>query len=417
MPAADSRTDPSEPSRPLHGVRVVDLTTVLFGPYASQFLGDYGADVIKVETPEGDSTRRTGEALRPGMASGFVSVNRNKRSIVLDLKRSAGREALMKIVEGADVLMHNIRPQKLAALGLDAGTVRARCPHLVYASLNGFSEAGPYAGRPAYDDIIQGMCGLSDLVRRRTGEADFLPTTVADKVCALIAVHAILAALAGRQHSGRGSAVEVSMFEAMTGFTLLEHLCGATFVPARGATGYARALAPSRRPYRTRDGYLCLMPYTDAHWSRFLTEVGRADLAADPRFAGMHARTRNIEVLYALTAGFVAERTTQQWVETCTRLDLPYGRVNTLDELLTDPHLEAVGFFGELPAGDGESSMRLMGTGVRFDGRPMPVRPPPALGEHTRELLREAGLDEHAIDALIEAGAAREAAPARPDRD
>ena len=392
-------------------MRVIDLTTVLFGPYASQFLGDYGADVIKVETAQGDSPRRTGEARSPGLAAGFIPVNRNKRSVVLNLKLPAGRAALARLVAGADVLMHNIRPQKLAAIGLDPATVRAANPRLIYASLNGFSEAGPYAGRPAYDDIVQGMCGLADLMRRQTGEPRFLPTVAADKTCALMAVHAIMAALIARARDGTGSQVEVSMFEAMTGFTLIEHLGGQAFSPPSGPAGYSRVLAPSRRPWRTRDGHLCLMPYTDAHWARFFGEVGRPELATDPRFADMRARTENIEVLYALAAGFVAERTTAQWTEALTRLDIPHGPVNTLEGLFSDPHLQATGFFQELPAGDGHSMMRLAGNGIRLDGRTAAMRAPPRLGEHTRELLREAGMDDNAIDALIAAGAAAEAPP------
>ena len=408
-----NRAPADSPLSPLQGVRIIDLTTVLFGPYASQFLGDYGADVIKVETPQGDSPRRTGESREPDMAAAFLSVNRNKRSVVLDLKRPQGRAALMQLVEGADVLMHNIRPQKLAALGLDPALVRARCPRLIYASLNGFSEAGPYAGRPAYDDIVQGLCGLSDLMRHQSGEPRFLPTVAADKICAHTATHAILAALMTRARTGVGAQVEVSMFEAMAGFTLIEHLCGQTFIPSAGPAGYARALAPSRRPYRTSDGYLCLMPYTDAHWARLFAEVGRPELAADPRFTGMQARTRNIEVLYAMTAGFMAERSTAAWVEALSRQDIPHGQVNSLDDLLTDPHLRAVGFFHEAPAGDGQSMMRLAGTGIRIDGQTAPLRQlPPRLGEHTREALREAGLSDADIDGLIACGAAAQA-PAR----
>lgn len=405
---ADTHTRPDSPA-PLKGMRVIDLTTVLFGPYASQYLGDYGADVIKVETPAGDSPRRTGQSVLPDLAAGFISVNRNKRSIVLDLKTAPGREALMRLVDSADVLMHNIRPQKLGAIGLDPAQVRGRNPRLVYASLNGFSEAGPYGGRPAYDDIIQGMCGLSDLMGRQTGEVRFLPTVAADKTCAMVAVHAILAALLERERSGVARQVEVSMFETMVGFTLVEHLGGRSFEPANGPTGYSRALAPSRRPYRTSDGYLSVLPYTDTHWSRFFAEVGRPELARDERFATMQARTVNIEVLYAMTGGFIAERSTAQWLEACARIDIPHGPVISLDDLLLDEHLRAVGFFDEVPAGDGVSTMRLPGNGVRFDGRTREVRrSPPRLGEHTRGLLLEAGYSAEAIDALVASGAARE---------
>jgi len=395
-----------QPLRPLQGIRIVDLTSVLFGPYASQFLGDYGADVIKVETLIGDSTRRTGEALQPGLAVQFMSVNRNKRSIALDLKRADGRAALQRIIDGADVVMHNIRPQKLAGIGLDPAALRARNPRLIFASLIGFSESGPYAGRPAYDDIIQGLCGLADLMQRQSGEPRFLPTVAADKVCAMIATHAILAALMERARSGEGSDVEVSMFESMVGFTMIEHLSGQTFDPPTGTTGYSRALAPSRRPYRTQDGYLCVMPYTDDHWRRFFEGVGRSDLAADARFSDMPSRTRNIEVLYALTGGLMAEHTTAHWLEFLQRVDIPHGRVNTLDDLLTDPHLHAVGFFRHLPAGQEGSTVRIAANGVRLNGETATVRTPPRLGEHTREVLAQAGLTATEIEALITSGTA-----------
>ncbi|AYC34094.1 CoA transferase [Pseudomonas cavernae] len=399
----------TKPGSPLHGVRVIDLSSVMFGPYASQYLGDFGAEVIKVETPLGDSTRRTGPSRAPGMASVFLGLNRNKRSVVLDLKQAAGRDALQRLLEGADVLMHNIRPQKLGALGLDAATLRERYPRLVCASLNGFGESGPYAGQPAYDDIIQGMSGLVDLVQRQTGESRYLPTAAADKIAGLVAAQAILAALLGRAQSGQGCQVEVPMFEVLSSFSLVEHLAGQTFQPPTGGTGYARVLSADRRPYRTRDGHLCVMPYTDEHWARFFAEVGRPELAADPRFAGMDARTRHIDELYGLLAEFLAQRSTADWVAACARIDIPAARVNSLDDLLADPHLQAVGFFQELPNGDGRGAVRLPGTGVRFDGQSRPFSAPPRLAEHTCDVLNAAGFNEQEIAGLLASGAARQA--------
>jgi crotonobetainyl-CoA:carnitine CoA-transferase CaiB-like acyl-CoA transferase len=401
---------PPTADQPLRGIRVVDLTTVIFGPYASQYLGDYGADIIKIETETGDTTRAGAEAVVPGVASGFISTNRNKRSVVINLKQAKGRAALLRIVDGADVVMHNIRPQKLAAIGLDPATVRARNPRVIYASLNGFSEAGPYAGRPAYDDIVQGMSGLADLMQRASGQPGFLPTIAADKTCANVAVHAILAALMGRERTGQGTSVEISMFETMAGFAFIEHMGGQTFVPGTGPTGYARVLSPQRKPFRTRDGYLCLMPHSTAHWMRFFTAAGHPELAADPRFANHAERTRNVEVLYGHLAGILVGRTTKEWMAFCTEHDVPHGPVNTLDDLFTDPHLDAVGFFRSVPAGDGHSTMRLTGNGVRFEGEMLPVRrSPPRLGEHTREVLKEAGLERAEIDELLAEGVARQA--------
>ena len=397
------------PALPLQGVRVVDMSTVLFGPFASRWLADYGADVIKVEPPEGDSTRTTGLAREPGMATGQHMVNRNKRCVVLDLKQPGGRDALLRLLEGADVLMHNVRPQKMRALGLDAPTLRARFPRLVHATLTGFSTNGPYGGDPAYDDIIQGMCGLADLMRRQTGEVQYLPTVAADKISGIVGAQAILMALVVRARTGVGSEVEVPMFECLADFTLLEHLGGHVFVPPQGAPGYARVLSRWRRPYRTLDGHVCVMPYTTEQWHRLFAEAGVPELAADPRFADMKTRTQNIDVLYGLLAEIVARRTSQDWLEACRRLEIAAAPVNTLESLADDPHLRAVGFFQEIPDADAGGAVRVTRPGVRFDGQPARVGAAHRLGQDTREVLREAGLADAEIDALVRTGAAREA--------
>jgi crotonobetainyl-CoA:carnitine CoA-transferase CaiB-like acyl-CoA transferase len=393
---------------PLEGVRILDLSSIVLGPYASQILGDYGADVIKIEVPEGDSTRRTGPAREPGMAAIYLGVNRNKRSVVLDLKRPEAREALLALVDTADVFMHSIRPQKLPALGLDPAALMARNPRLVYAGLHGFAQDGPYGGKPAYDDIIQGLSGLAALMERQSGRPGYLPTVAADKTCGLIAAHAILAALFARERTGRGSFVEVPMFESLVSFVLVEHYYGRHFEPALATPGYPRVLAPWRRPYKTLDGYVCMMPYTDAHWVQFFAEVGRPELAVDARFVDIAARTRNIEALYALAGEFIAGRTTAAWLETCERLDIPAAPMHRLEDLESDPHLAATGFFRTLHD-DASGAVRFPGAGVRFDGRPLDPKMPPRLGEHTREVLREAGLPDSRIEALAATGAARAA--------
>ena len=386
---------------PLQGVKVLDLSNVVFGPLASQSLADYGADVIKVEPPEGDSTRHTGPSTEVGMSAVFLGSNRNKKSVVIDLKQPAGREALMALVADADVFMHSMRPQKLAALGIDPDTLTALFPRLVYAGLHGFTQGGPYAGRPAYDDVIQGMSGLSALMEQQGGEARYLPTIAADKTCALVAAQAILAALFQRERTGRGCFVEIPMFETMVAFNLVEHLYGRHFEPPLGDAGYPRVLAPWRRPWRTADGHICMMPYTTQHWQRFFTEVGEPALVADPRFADMAARTRHIGELLALAGGFVARETTANWLVTCDRLEIPAAPIGRLDDLPDDPHLVATGFFAKLQD-PRMGTLRFPGVPVKFDGVRPPVRMPPRLGEHTRESLAAAGWSDARIDSLME---------------
>ena len=385
---------------PLEGVRVVDLSAVVLGPYASQTLADYGADVIKIEPPEGDSTRNTGPSTEPGMGAIFLGVNRGKRSVVLDLKRADEREMLLRLVDTADVVMHSIRPQKLKALGLDPEALMARNTRLIYVGLHGFGEDGPYGGQPAYDDIIQGMSGCAALMQQQGGSPRYFPTVAADKTCGLVATHAILAALFGRERTGKGTYVEVPMFEAMTAYNLVEHYYGHHFQPPLADTmGYPRVLAKHRKPFATRDGFICMMPYTNAHWHRFFVETGYADAAADSRFTTIGERTKNIEALYELAAGIIATRSTAEWVSLCARLEIPAARVNALDDLEDDAHLRATGFFQTI---DDPKMGRLSfpSPPARFDGQQIPVRMAPRLGEHTEAVLRE-----------LAAGAAPQAAP------
>ena len=390
---------------PLHGTVVVDLSTVVFGPLASQILADYGATVIKVETPAGDSTRHTGPTLEDGMAAMFLGCNRSKHSVVLDLKQAAARQALQQLVASADVFMHSMRPQKLAKLEIDPQTLHARYPRLVYAGLHGFSQDGPYAGRPAYDDVIQGMSGVADLMLQQTGEARYLPMVAADKSCGHVAAHAILAALLRRERTGQGGFVEIPMFESMVAFNLVEHMYGQHFVPARSSTGYPRVMAASRRPYATADGHVALMPYTDQHWQRFFAEVGQPELAQDTRFSTMAQRTIHIGELLSLAAEFIREKTSAHWLETCERLEIPAAPIARLDELQTDIHLQATGFF-QTVQDPSMGEIRLPGVPVRFDGQRPPVSMPPRLGQHTIELLQQCGLADAHIQALLASGAA-----------
>ncbi|MGE0484130.1 MAG: CaiB/BaiF CoA transferase family protein [Gammaproteobacteria bacterium] len=386
---------------PLAGFRVIDLTSVLFGPYTTQLLGDLGADVIKVEAPEGDVTRNIGPARHAGMAAGFLGVNRNKRGIVLDLKRAAARAALWRLVEGADVFVHNIRPQKIQGLGFDVDAVMARRPTIVYGALHGYLEGGPYAGRPAYDDVIQGECGMAHAFALRDGKPALAPTVIADKSAGLIAAVALNAALVKRLRSGRGVYVEIGMFEALAAYTLVEHQFGSLFVPPEGGPGYSRVLSPERKPFPTADGHICMLAYTDRQWRAFWQLAGQPGTADDPRFLTMAERTRHIDALYALAGAVLATKTSAWWLEALAAAEIPCGRINTFDDLRRDPQLDAVGFFRPYTH-PSEGELEVPDNGVRIDRAALPLRhPAPTLGEQGEAILREAGLDEATIRAAL----------------
>ena len=387
----NSARTPSISQLPLQGLRIVDASVVVMGPYASQWLADLGAEVIKVESPEGDSTRYTGPGHEHGMSALFLGVNRNKKSVVIDLKQPDGPKALQQLIATADVFMHSMRPQKLAAVGLDPEPLLAKFPRLVFAGLHGFTASGPYGGKPAYDDIIQGLSGNADLMAQQSGVARYFPSIAADKTSGLVAAMAILAAVMKRQATGQGGMVEVPMFESMVAFNLVENFYGEHFEPPLSEPGYPRVLADWRRPYGTLDGHICMMPYTNAHWQKFFEGVGRSDLARDARFASMSARTQHIEALYELTGQIVSQHNTAHWLDLCERLEIPAARMNTLADLKADPHLQATSFFSELqdPA---MGALRFPGVPVLFDGARPPVNGVPRLGEHTHAVFTHAGV-------------------------
>ncbi len=315
---------------PLDGVRVLDLSSVVLGPLATQILGDLGADVIKIEAPAGDTTRYTGPARSDDMAALFMGINRNKRSIVLDLKQPAACDALWRLIDDADVFIHSIRPQKIARLGFGHEAVLARNDRIVYAGLHGYLTGGPYEGAPAYDDVIQGQSGSAQLMAMLVGEPRYMPTIMADKTCALVAAYSIIAALYDRQKSGQGQFVEIPMFETMVAFNLTEHLFGHGFEPPEGPMGYSRVLAPWRRPYPTSDGHICMLAYTDGQWRRFWDEVGKPELIDDERFATLSSRSENIEELYRIAGSCLADRTSESWLATLGELDIPSAPISAL---------------------------------------------------------------------------------------
>ncbi|MGH7356781.1 MAG: CaiB/BaiF CoA transferase family protein [Candidatus Rokuibacteriota bacterium] len=396
-------------SGPLTGVRVVDCTTVVLGPWAAQQLGDLGADVVKVEPPEGDTTRQLGPMRNPDMGAFYLAVNRNKRSIVLDLKQEPARRVLLRLAERADVLLHNYRPRSARRLGMSYETFRAVNPGIIYVATYGFGAAGPYGEKPAYDDIIQAASGVASIQASLIGEPRYVPTIVADKTSSMTVLAAVLAALYHKACTGEGQEVEVPMFESMAAWVMVEHLYGETFVPPEETIGYKRILNPYRRPFKTRDGYLAILPYTDQNWRDFFALAGRQDLLDDARYKTLGSRLKNIEGLYEELARIAATRTNAEWLAELDRRSIPAMSVNSLESLLRDPHLEAVGFW-QIVEHPSEGTLRLPGIPAAYSKTPAGIRRlPPRLGEHSVEILSEVGLTPEGIDALLVSGATRSA--------
>ncbi|MGE0301002.1 MAG: CaiB/BaiF CoA transferase family protein [Pseudonocardia sp.] len=382
-------------------MRIVDLSSVVAGPYATMWLADLGAAVIKVEPPEGDTTRQAGAARSPDMGSVFLTLGRGKRSVRLDARTEAGRQAVLQLCRGADVFVHNMRPAAIERLGLGHDAVRAVQPDIIYAALAGFGPDGPYADRPAYDDVVQGLTGMATNLARVTGSPAYLPGVVADKHAGLALAAAVLAALFHRERTGQGQAVTVPLFEATAAFQLVEHLWDATFDPPLGPPGYARVLEPRRRPFPTADGFLCALPYQDKHFRALFETVDRADLAADARFGSIANRLRNVELVQSTLAELLATRPTDEWLALFERIGVPAVALQTLDELLEDPHLQAVGFF-EPVEHPSEGRLRLPRSPVLLSGTPVEIDPiAPRLGEHTVEALREAGTPAALIEQVL----------------
>ncbi|WP_077145541.1 CaiB/BaiF CoA-transferase family protein [Sphingopyxis sp. KK2] len=387
----------------LKGIRIVEVGAVVLGPYAGQILADLGAEVIKVEALDGDIARNAHPAGPDGGAL-FLNNNRNKRMLAIDLKRPEGRAALAKLLETADVLFHNMRVDAAERLGLGFEAVAAIKPDIIHCAAIGFGQRGPYRDRPAFDDIIQAASGLAGIETATGADPRFVPTVLADKVAALHAVYAILAALVARANGRTGAIkVEVPMFEALAAFLLNEHLAGATFAPD-GALGYPRILSSNRRPFRTADGWIAVLPYTDRQWHAFLTEVGRGDIIEQPWFADPRERPAHIDRLYAIVAESLPARPTAAWMEALSACDVPCSTVPDLPGLLDDPHLAEIGFF-DVPQGYPDGIKRALPQPVLFDGvAPAPDIAPRALGSDSRAILREAGLDDWEIETLVSAG-------------
>jgi crotonobetainyl-CoA:carnitine CoA-transferase CaiB-like acyl-CoA transferase len=387
---------------PLDGVRILDLTSVIMGPLATHIFADLGADVIKIESPHGDLLRRYLPLRNPEMSGCFLHLHRNKRSVCLDLKTPDGRDALDKLLVNADVFVHSLRPTTVERLGYSYKRVRTLNPEIIYCGAFGFGSGGPYKHKAAYDDLIQAASGLAALCSEVQGQPAYVPAAICDKLAGQAIAYSILAALFNRARCGGGQSIEVPMFETSVEFNFIEHFGGFAFDPALSKPGFWRLLNKQRKPFRTKDGFTCILPYSDKNWQDFYDFTGRNEFRDDARFRSLADRTLLIDILYTVIAEEAPKKTTAEWVEFCDRVSIPCMPVLSLEDLPDDPHIKAVGLFSkaEHPT---EGTYRVLRRPVSFSEAPFQVtRHAPGLGEHTVEVLEEAGLSGTQIDKIQE---------------
>ncbi|MDO9499082.1 CaiB/BaiF CoA-transferase family protein [Falsiroseomonas sp.] len=393
-------------SGPLDGLRVLDLSSVVVGPVCTGVLAEQGAEVIKLESPDGDLLRKLGGKGRtPGMAGKFLNFNRGKRSICLDLKHPRAKAVLARIAARCDILVTNIRPEAQKRLGVDAATIRERLPRLIHCSIVGFRTDGPYAGKPAYDTVIQGVSGIAGCFEASTGEPRYVPMLVADHVCGLIAAQQIGFALYRREKTGRGESLEIPMFENMAAFVLQEHLGPMSFRPALGPPGDQRVLSPEARPLKTADGFIAVSANTDAQAHGFFRAIGRPELIEDPRFAKVAARTAHTKEYFALRATALVGRTTAEWLALFTQHDVPAMPYNTIESLLTDPHLRATGMVREEEHPTEGATFAIGAPNILSGGMAPSLPAAQRLGAAGPDVLAEAGLSAQEINELTREGA------------
>jgi crotonobetainyl-CoA:carnitine CoA-transferase CaiB-like acyl-CoA transferase len=399
--ATTEETRVTKPTGPLAGIRVIDITTVVLGPYASQVLGDMGADVIKVETTSGDTTRYIGPSRTAGMGSYFATLNRNKRSLAIDLKRPEAMAALLRLIDTADVFVHNMRIGAAQRLGLDYESLAKRNPRLVYACASGFRKGSSLQEFPAYDDLIQGLSGIASLNAGPDGAPRYFPMVVVDKLTGSNLASMIGMALFHRERTGEGQEVHVPMLETILSFALVEHFWHGMYNEPEKGVGYPRVLSPHRRPYRTKDGYISVIAVSNSQWSKLFAAMGVPELIDDPRFNSTQARTTHVDALYATLTDGMQHRTTAEWIAELQPADIPCGRAGTLADLFDDPYLKETNFF-EAVDHPVEGTVLMTAVPARFSkSPPNTTRLWPTLGEHSREILREAGCSENEIDAIL----------------
>lgn len=395
---------------PLHGYRVVDLTSILMGPLATQIMADMGAEIIKVESPAGDLFRAASVKRNPGMGAAFITANRGKKSVVLDLKSEFGYQAICRLIEGADVFIYSMRPKTLENLKLGYEDCRALNPKIIYCGLFGYRQDGPYADRPAYDDIIQGASGLAQFQSWEIGEPRYFPAVTADKTVGISAVYAVSLALLHRERTGVGQRVDVPMMETMVQFNMAEHLAGMAFVPPEGPTGYSRIKSPDRRPFKTLDGYVCVLPYTLKQWQAFFDIVGQPEMKDDPRLQDDAQRNAHAGELYEMVSNALLEWKSADILDAVVKADIPAGVVNSVEDLPHDPQMMATGFFKER---DHPTEGRILETDVpiQFSETPGAIGcPAPVLGQDSVDVLKQLGFSATEITDAITNGSTSDGA-------